>query len=412
MTPVTNMYGRHPESMMPGFNPVLFKLKYNMTANMPLLTPHLINDFRNADDVLAIYAGYVAGPEGKNITNMDVQHLVDYLQQKYKPHMRLVFDNLHEGGVDIVVCVIHEAISRLNIDPKKVHYVSGAVDAVSKYLEFCSRNNIIDRINVWAAGAWESSAKNNATQLGPVEFQIKPRQKNYLCFNRICRNQRLMLLTMLLKANLVSSGYYSFFPEKTHSTDINMDVFFNNLKYVLKTENSFVDELRDVYNNNLNIFPLKVNIDSNFNKVGLDNDDVFFYQESYFSLVTETFYFEYDRGNYHGKSINDENAIFFSEKVFKPIIMKHPFILVSRPNSLAYLRKIGYKTFHPFIDESYDSITDEKKRMEAIVAEVKRLSNYTENQWLEWLRNVQDICIYNYETLVNKTNFTYEKLIC
>lgn len=405
MTPVTDMYGTHPESMIPGID------KSNTPADISVLTPHLIDDFRNADDVLAIYAGFMTGPEGKNITNMDVQHLIDYLQQKYEPHMRLVFDNLHEGNVDIVVCVIHEAISKLNIDPKKVHYVSGATDAVSQYLEFCSRNNIVDRINIWAAGTWEHAAKNNATILGPVEFQIKPRQKNYLCFNRVCRNHRLMLLSMLLKENLVSNGYYSFFPEKTHGTDVNIDVFFNNLKYLLRTENSFVDELRDVYNNNLNIFPLKVNIDSDHNKVNLDNEDAFFYKESYFSLVTETFYFEYDRGNHHGKSLKDENTIFFSEKVFKPIIMKHPFILVSRPNALAYLRSIGYKTFHPFIDESYDSIIDDKKRMEAIVAEVKRLSNYTENQWLDWLRNVRDICIYNREALVNKTNFLYEKLI-
>lgn len=55
-----------------------------------------------------------------------------------------------------------------------------------------------------------------------------------------------------------------------------------------------------------------------------------------------------------------------TEKTFKPICMKMPFILLSTPHSLEYLRSYGFKTFSEFWDEEYDEEENDLKRVEKI----------------------------------------------
>lgn len=67
---------------------------------------------------------------------------------------------------------------------------------------------------------------------------------------------------------------------------------------------------------------------------------------------------------------------FISEKIFKPSAFQHAFIVWAGPMTLAYLKKQGFETFDHIVDESYDLITDNDKRLEKIYQEIRRL--YTE----------------------------------
>ena len=96
------------------------------------------------------------------------------------------------------------------------------------------------------------------------------------------------------------------------------------------------------------------------------------------------------------------NSIFLTEKTYRPIILKHPFVLASRPNSLAALRNLGYKTFHPFIDESYDEVLNDTVRMQLIMAEIERLCNFTDAQWIKWQENIKPIVEHNHTLLMSK----------
>ena len=55
-----------------------------------------------------------------------------------------------------------------------------------------------------------------------------------------------------------------------------------------------------------------------------------------------------------------------TEKIFKPICLRMPFIVVGTCHSLEYLRSYGFKTFATLWDESYDTIEDDHLRIEAI----------------------------------------------
>jgi hypothetical protein len=57
-----------------------------------------------------------------------------------------------------------------------------------------------------------------------------------------------------------------------------------------------------------------------------------------------------------------------TEKTFKAIALEMPFVLVAPQHSLEYLRSYGFRTFAPYIDETYDTIADPVKRIEAVTA--------------------------------------------
>jgi hypothetical protein len=55
-----------------------------------------------------------------------------------------------------------------------------------------------------------------------------------------------------------------------------------------------------------------------------------------------------------------------TEKTFKAIALEMPFVLVAPAHSLRYLRSYGFRTFAPYIDESYDAIEDPVERIERV----------------------------------------------
>jgi hypothetical protein len=78
--------------------------------------------------------------------------------------------------------------------------------------------------------------------------------------------------------------------------------------------------------------------------------------DSFWHVVTETVFYY--------------NKLHLTEKIFKPIVMKQPFMLLAAPGNLAYLKSYGFKTFDSIIDESYDSIQDPDQRTEAVVKQL------------------------------------------
>ena len=77
------------------------------------------------------------------------------------------------------------------------------------------------------------------------------------------------------------------------------------------------------------------------------------YKETALEVVLETLF--------------DDTRWHLTEKTLRPIACGQPFILLSSPGSLEYLRKYGFKTFDSIIDESYDSIQDPLERIHAVI---------------------------------------------
>ena len=105
------------------------------------------------------------------------------------------------------------------------------------------------------------------------------------------------------------------------------------------------------------------------------------YQETFLSIVSETIY--------------DGRLNFFSEKICKPLINLHPFILMSTPYSLKFLKKFGFKTFHPFINEQYDKEENDLKRMQMIFDELDKFRARPIQELKDWWKEILPILEHN-----------------
>ena len=91
-----------------------------------------------------------------------------------------------------------------------------------------------------------------------------------------------------------------------------------------------------------------------------------------------------------------DSLYFFTEKTAKAIGTKTPFLVVSTPGYLQYLKSLGFKTFEKLIDESYDSEPDLELRILKIVDQLKNIIK-TGSQ--NFFNNSKDICEHNYKHL-------------
>jgi len=109
------------------------------------------------------------------------------------------------------------------------------------------------------------------------------------------------------------------------------------------------------------------------------------------------------------------NVMFVSEKVHKPLAWGMPFVVFGCQNTLSHMKNIGFKTFEPYIDESYDKIEDPNERYESAF---KSLQDFVNKEYPR--EEINEIAEYNLrfyysdklyiqlaETLINEIVNTY-----
>lgn len=224
-----------------------------------------------------------------------------------------------------------------------------------------------------------------------AEYKIAVRPKKLLCFNKIPRGHRVYLTARLLANGLLDKSYYSFEGQPNW-----LDSPYG------EPHISWDNSMNEVISNNKHRFPIRLNLTADRNNpIDSVHADREYYTNSYFSVVNETIFYKKDLKR--GLTSNYEDAIFLSEKIFKPIISKHPFILVGVSTSLSVLHEMGYRTFHPFINESYDLEEDDDNRLDMIVKEIERLCAFTDDQWLEWQHQIKCIVEHNFSVIQTRT---------
>ena len=84
-----------------------------------------------------------------------------------------------------------------------------------------------------------------------------------------------------------------------------------------------------------------------------------------------------------------------TEKTMKPMSCLRPFILLSTPGALSWLRSQGFKTFSAWWDESYDDITDHYKRIEKVYEIAELINSYSFYDLLEMYKSMQEVLLHN-----------------
>ena len=205
--------------------------------------------------------------------------------------------------------------------------------------------------------------------------------KPFLSFNNLCqnlRNYRLLLVAMLKQRNILDKGYVSLGLFNYHSDPIKSELSDPNCRLSKNSKKLVYTQLKDL-KENLYIDTKEIH-GALSARMGIDEYRVL--KSGFVHVVTETVYYL--------------KKLHLTEKIFKPIIAKRPFILVAAPGNLAYFKSYGFKTFDRWIDESYDTIENDDLRMAAIVDQVERIANLSREDQLAMYEEMKETVEFNY----------------
>jgi len=217
----------------------------------------------------------------------------------------------------------------------------------------------------------------------------KIRDYHFLLYNRNPKEHRRIFCTLLYKNNLLDKMNYSIGGSKGENGWAQLkDLFQKDALLFNWISKQFWLDLKSDYIE----FAKKVPIFCSDDHIDDMNKSVDYgmqivenhYKNSYIHIVTESAYWE--------------EVMFFTEKTFKPIAYFQPFIMVGNPGMLKKLREFGYKTFSPFIDESYDLEKNPELRMKMIIEEIRKLNSKTVNEIHEFYWNLSEILEHNFRT--------------
>ena len=210
-----------------------------------------------------------------------------------------------------------------------------------------------------------------------LDSSYKIPTKLFICLNHLLTNNRsyrLYLLSQLKQTGLESLGHIS--APLLDPTLIDKELLNRNSRLS-------IDAKKHIYKNLLKQAAPTVLDEVNYNGASADLSPYGY--DALWHVVTETVYYD--------------ESLHLTEKIFKPIVSKRPFILVGAPGNLAYLKRYGFETFDRWIDESYDNETDPTRRTEMIVNELDKLSKQDVSKQH---REMQEVLDYNYDHFYGK----------
>jgi len=225
------------------------------------------------------------------------------------------------------------------------------------------------------------------------QIEEKKFKKHYSCLCRgTPRNHRYGIIYNLWQSNLLSKGNVSCVTYKelieTKNSNwiddaVSSDEFMSNFTNWNNNKNKFTDLLPLTYDNKCN---------SHWNVNEYNESEIF--ENSFLWIASET--------------KKTHTGVYITEKTWKAIAYGSPFCINGDLGSLQYLKKIGFKTFDKFWDESYDRDDD--------IVKIKKITNIIEHICNKNLQELNELYVemlpilkYNQEHL--KTYPQYDNLI-
>jgi hypothetical protein len=314
----------------------------------------------------------------------------EVMQRIKNKELFLVVDNGLEPFLRSADGIYHNLVIKENIPAEQIIIMS-SVPTMIDHVKQLARELQQPEIKVEWFSLFEWSLRDyvlHSNHLLPQTLERKNYNKKFINFNRRWRLHRPLLVMILRDRDLIKHGYVSLgesdLPGGNWERKINeLQRYYKDAPQILEIidRNHDIVDMPNLYLDTMDLVT---------NRAEQTDSTNLYYSDSYFSVITET--------TYHTDSGHD-GVPFLSEKVFKAVAMKHPFILVTAPNTLQYLKKLGYKTFSSIIDESYDTELNDAARIIKIADEIQRLCNLSETELDSFLESARQICSYNHKIL-------------
>ena len=258
-----------------------------------------------------------------------------------------------------------------------------------------TKNNFLDEFgfedcyyffHAFAAADWYRGYQY-CTDLTPIDQ--RKLKKKYISFNRItggARMYRSILIAELAKNDLLKFGNVSYSHICPEYGEV--DNFLQEENYIYQFNPGYLDEIKYVLKN-LDV-PLRIdNVDlpyipNNSQTLSAIPECM----QSFMHVVTETCFFD--------------NKLHLTEKIFKPIVCKQPFLLLGCNNNLDYLKSYGFKTFNQWWSENYDVVYDPITRLNEVVKVINQICSLSLNELEDMLHDMTPILEHNYKWFYSK----------
>jgi len=340
------------------------------------MTPH-VNDFTG-----------ISRTGSKSNGEYFWKHMSTLALQDAQQGKAIIFiDYAQENFIDFgAYCKLHESLANSGIPKNNIILAFNSFNAKEVYESWFPEEERRLQVRNWPFVMVNTAFHydiNSNQRMSVQEFQDTRntlRNKHFIFKIRRPRDHRLAFLYKIATDNLLEKADWSCL------TPINFDQ--NN---IVDTQNRYqfefnLDKIAELCNNIPHTLDAEQGLTYNTVSAWTDKTPDS-HKNSYLYLCTETFI----NGEY--KSL--------TEKVFKPIVNFQPFLFIAYPGALALLRNLGFKTFSPLIDESYDNEPDEIKRLGMIYAELNRICSMSKEEIHAWYWSMEEILIHNYNHFLN-----------
>jgi len=220
-------------------------------------------------------------------------------------------------------------------------------------------------------------------------------KKDFFIPANTIRSSKFIVLHLLKHANILENNFYSYIDIKSDLTKEHILTMYKDSTEIKLLEETFKHKIKNRTIGNL--YDENSYVKNKYFNLNFDKDFLQELNQSMIVIVLED------------KAFNDIKIDKFntlSEKFFLPIIMKKPFIVFYCKNFLKEMKQFGFKSFSPFINEKYDVVEDDILRYQLAIEEMKKISEFNDNEKKEFLKNVLPICEHNYNIM---SEYLYNK---
>jgi hypothetical protein len=222
----------------------------------------------------------------------------------------------------------------IGLPPGSVLIIQGNFKIKEDYENWLKVNNLPKMFEVQYSSHFTELFfnKENLPDIPSIDNSITSAKFDFNSLNRVYRSHRGSHCYYLAKTKLLDKGIVS-----CNSISLTDHVG-------AKTVNASIEQFSRVLSEH---YPRFVDGDwSNINAAGFHNHE--FYKNSLITFVTETKF--------------DENVVFPTEKIYKPIVFGHPLIVLASAGTLRAIQELGFRIDWCGIDPSYNDITNHRER--------------------------------------------------
>jgi len=275
---------------------------------------------------------------------------------------------------------LHNVSNKYNLKQEQLYVLSANLKSQILYTDFLKGHTVDPKVTIYGYNYFKNlvwfypdsketpSILNDEYRAKLVEFHYKCKtlrnkmmfSKHFLCFNRAPRLHRLFAFGELMSnRKLIGKSITTL----GRAYNDNKQAFFFATRALLEdTYRHCKDRLLNFYENYNSISSYSYDIPNIKETNAASNLNVNLHNSTFVNIVTETLF--------------DNDSVFISEKLYKPILCCQPFIVVGSPNYLKKLRELGFETFSDIWDESYDEEENTTERFAKIVDTLEDIASW------------------------------------